>query len=1012
MSRVERVLWAIVLAVSVVTHLAALEDRAASHDESMHAFYSYELATKGEYRHDPMMHGPFLFHATALVFVLLGASDTTARLLPALCGIGLVPLLWLFRRYLGRAGALSAAGLVTISPSILFYGRCLWSDLFLLVAGLLWVYGGLRYLETRAPRFLFLVAGAMSVSFCAKETAFISGLTFGAFFAGLAAVRVIRGRERLRESPAGHVAVVMLTLVLPFLAALVHVVLKWNPAEFDGWAAHARALSLVGGALVVSALLAWLWTVDSGPNGLRFRTWLGVAGAFWVAPLLLFTSFFTNFARGVTSGIVGSLGYWLGQHEVARGSQPWFYYVMLTVVYEPLALVAALAGCAWLARRGRGAGVVVPLLAWWVVSSFVAYSWAGEKMPWLLVHMALPLALLGGFALAQLWSAVAGLGLPRIRLIAVVALPAVAVGVLAPLALLRPSGRTLEAAEAAARLSTQALVLLGLLYAAWRLSRPLRLRELAAPLALGLAVFLGAYQFRSALQLSFVNGDLATELLVYAHGTPDIKRTLREIADVAARTGQGDALEVAYDDDSTWPLTWYLRAYPKQRYLGDAPAPPALLAPVVVIGSKNIGAAQPHLERDYVRRDYRLIWWPAEDYMRTGPRDWWRALADPARRQRLARYLVARDTGYDLTEWPLRHEFKLFVRKDLVAQAWPLGYEQVMSAAAAGPSAPALPELTCTVASRVTGPFEGRRLEGPAAVAVAPDGRRLIADTNNHRVVVLDRDDAFVQAFGTRCDLAQGAAGGCVDADGDGPLALGDGQLNEPWGIAPGPDGAILVADTWNGRVAWFDAKGRFVRAFGHLSMGTAPPVPTDVMYGPRGLAYDAARGVVAVADTGHKRILLLGRDGTLRAEHGGPGTAAGRFDEPVGVAFAPDGALVVADAWNRRLQRFDTSLAGTGEWPVSGWGSRAIGDKPYVAVSSTGVVYASDPAGARVFVYSPEGSAVAALSVAEWRLSPRSRPTGLALDEKRGQLVVADPATSTVWSIAIGQADRPCHQD
>jgi uncharacterized protein (TIGR03663 family) len=1012
MSRVERALWALVLAVSVVTHFVALEDRAASHDESMHAFYSYELATKGEYRHDPMMHGPFLFHATALVFVLLGASDATARLLPALCGIGLVPLLWLYRRYLGRAGALIAAGLVTISPSILFYSRCLWSDLFLLVAGLLWVYGGLRYLETRAPRFLFLVAGAMSVSLCAKETAFISGLTFGAFFAGLAAVRVVRGRERLRESPAGHVALVMLTLVLPFLVALVHVVLKWNPAEFDGAAAHTRAVALVGGGLVVSALLAFLWTVDAGPNGLRFRTWLGVAGAFWAAPLLLFTSFFTNFARGVTSGIVGSLGYWLGQHEVARGSQPWFYYLMLAVVYEPLALLAALGGFVWLARRRRDAGVVVPLLAWWVVSSFVAYSWAGEKMPWLLVHMALPLALLGGFALARLWAAAAGLALPPARTLALAALPALAVGVAAPLALLRPSGRTLEAAEAAARVSTQALVLVGLLYAAWRLSRPLRLRQVGAVLALGAAAFVGAYQLRAALQLSFVNGDLATELLVYAHGTPDIKRTLREIADVAARTGQGNALEVAYDDDSTWPLTWYLRAYPKQRYLGDAPAPPALLAPVVLIGSKNIGAAQPHLERDYVRRDYRLIWWPAEDYMRTGPRDWWQAVADPARRQRVLRYLAARDTGYELTDWPLRHEFKMFVRKDLVAQAWPLGYEQLKSTLPASAPAPALPELTCTVANRITGPFDGRALEGPAAVAIGADGRRLIADTNNHRIVVLDRDDGFVRSFGTRCDLAQGAAGGCVDADGDGPQALGEGQLNEPWGVAPGPEGATLVADTWNGRVVWFDAKGRFARAFGRLSMGTAPPVPTDVLYGPRGLAYDAARGVVAVADTGHKRILLLGGDGSLRAEHGGPGTAAGRFDEPVGVAFGPNGALVVADAWNRRLQRFDASLAGTGEWAVPGWGSRAIADKPYVAVARTGVVFASDPAGARVFVYSPEGSAVAALTVPEWRQSPRSRPTGLALDETRGQLLVADPATSTVWSIAVGHADRPCQPD
>jgi uncharacterized protein (TIGR03663 family) len=806
---------------------------------------------------------------------------------------------------------------------------------------------------------------------------------------------------------------VMLTMVLPFLVALVHLVAGWNPADFDTPEAQRRALLLLPGAFAVSALVAWAWTARSGPLGLRFRAWLELAAAFWAVPLVLYTTLFTNVARGLTSGIMGSLGYWLGQHEVARGSQPWFYYLMLSAVYEPLALLAALGGGLWLlrreARRPSHLGVVRGLLAWWVLSSFVAYSWAGEKMPWLLVHMAMPMALLGGWALSRVWAASDGSARPLGRTAALIALPALALAVAAPLFWLRPGGRTLEAAAAATRLSTHVIALSVVAVVAWRLARRLRPRAVAALLAMGVAALLGAYTLRAALQIAFVNEDLATELLVYAHGTPDIKRTLREVAEVAARTGQGDALEVAYDDDSTWPLTWYLRVYPKQRYLGDAPAPPALLAPVVLIGSKNIAAAQPHLERDYVRRDYRLIWWPAEDYMRSGPRDLLRALRDPARRERLARYLLQRETGYPLTEWPLRHEFKLFVRRDLVAQAWPLGFDQLKAAAPAAPAVPEPPEVTCTVEGTIEGPFDGRPLEGPAAVAVGADGRRLIADTGGHRVVVLDRRGAFVRAMGTRCDLSQGEAGGCVDPDGGGPRALGDGQLNEPWGVAAAPDGSTLVADTWNGRVVWFDAQGQFVRAYGRLSLGAAPPVPADVLYGPRGLAYDAARGLVAVADTGHKRILVLGRDGVLLSEHGGPGVEAGRFDEPVGVAFGADGSLVVADAWNRRLQRFDAALASTGNWPVSGWGGRGIADKPYVAVARSGVVFASDPAGARVLAYSRDGAPLASLSVPQWRESPRSRPTGLAWDESKGLLLVADPATSRVWSLAVGRPEAPC---
>jgi DNA-binding beta-propeller fold protein YncE len=429
----------------------------------------------------------------------------------------------------------------------------------------------------------------------------------------------------------------------------------------------------------------------------------------------------------------------------------------------------------------------------------------------------------------------------------------------------------------------------------------------------------------------------------------------------------------------------------------------------VLIGSKNVEAARPHLERDYVRRDYRLIWWPPEDYMRSGPRDLLAALREPARRRQLVRYLLLRDTGYELTEWPLRHEFKVFVRRDLLAQANPVGL---------GPAKPPAPpparleESACPPAGVIEGPFAGRMLEGPVAVAVAPDGRRLIADTGGHRVVVLDRDDGFVQAFGTRCDLLQGAAGGCVDPDGAGPLRMGDGQLLEPWGVAAGPEGGTLVADTWNGRVVRFDAAGRFVWSFGRLSVGAPAPVAPDQLYGPRGLAYDPAGGRAAVADTGHKRILMLSPAGAFRAEHGGPGSQAGRFDEPVGLAFGPDGSLHVADAWNRRIQRFDASLQGTGEWPVDSWSSRAITHKPYLAVSRTGVVYASDPAGGRVLVFSAEGALSAALTSPAWRELPRTEPAGLALDEARGLLLVADPVRSRIWSLPVsGQPDRPCRQ-
>ena len=54
--------------------------RAMHHDESLHALYSWYLFVGRGYTHDPMMHGPFLFHFTALLYALFGDSEVTARL--------------------------------------------------------------------------------------------------------------------------------------------------------------------------------------------------------------------------------------------------------------------------------------------------------------------------------------------------------------------------------------------------------------------------------------------------------------------------------------------------------------------------------------------------------------------------------------------------------------------------------------------------------------------------------------------------------------------------------------------------------------------------------------------------------------------------------------------------------------------------------------------------------------------------------------------------------------------
>ena len=81
------------------------------HDEAIHSWFSFNLLTKGSWIYDPSYHGPFLYYVTAGMFSLFGASDLVARLLPALFGTLLVPLVYFIYRlgYITRAQTLIIA---------------------------------------------------------------------------------------------------------------------------------------------------------------------------------------------------------------------------------------------------------------------------------------------------------------------------------------------------------------------------------------------------------------------------------------------------------------------------------------------------------------------------------------------------------------------------------------------------------------------------------------------------------------------------------------------------------------------------------------------------------------------------------------------------------------------------------------------------------------------------------------------------------------------------------------
>ncbi len=146
-----------------------LGTRMLHHDESLHAVYSYYLYIGKGYVHDPMMHGPFLFELNALVYFLLGATDATARVAPALFGTMLVGLPYFLRDRLGRTGAILTAALIAFSPTILYYSRFIRHDIYQIFFMLALVVATFRYLSDRKDLYLYFAAGATGLAFADKE---------------------------------------------------------------------------------------------------------------------------------------------------------------------------------------------------------------------------------------------------------------------------------------------------------------------------------------------------------------------------------------------------------------------------------------------------------------------------------------------------------------------------------------------------------------------------------------------------------------------------------------------------------------------------------------------------------------------------------------------------------------------------------------------------------------------------------------------------------------------------
>ncbi|MDH4138841.1 MAG: TIGR03663 family protein, partial [Anaerolineae bacterium] len=260
-------------------------------------------------------------------------------------GTVLAALPYFLRRRLGRSGALAAAILLALSPSALFFSRHLGGPIVVAACVLAVLVGFFGYLDSKQPRYAYLTAGALALSLSADPMVYTFVLIFGTFL-----------------------------LLLGLADRLANVDMGWS-AVLAAWRTAREEKDLLKNSALVLAVVL----------------------------VLVCTAFLLNFA-----GLPAALDFlptWLAQLGPQPDARPWYYYLQLLVLYEPLILVLGLIGLVYHYLRQRD--ILTTFLLYWTVAAAVIYTLAGQKAPANVLLLVLPLALLASLLIGRFWDQLA-----------------------------------------------------------------------------------------------------------------------------------------------------------------------------------------------------------------------------------------------------------------------------------------------------------------------------------------------------------------------------------------------------------------------------------------------------------------------------------------------------------------------------------------------------------------------------------------------------------------------------
>ena len=167
------------------------------------------------------------------------------------------------------------------------------------------------------------------------------------------------------------------------------------------------------------------------------------------------------------------------------------------------------------------------------------------------------------------------------------------------------------------------------------------------------------------------------------------------------------------------------------------------------------------------------------------------------------------------------------------------------------------------------------QLNVPIGMTVHPTtGQIFIADNDNHRIQVLDKDLAYSHSFGKRGSSPE--------------------QFNDPWDVTFHNEGYLYVADSDNHCIKKFTSTEQYISTFS--SCGSNP----GKISCPSSIIID--NNLLYVSELVNHRISIFDTNGCFIHCFGKRGSGEGEFNIPCGITVDSLGNLYVSDHGNNRL--------------------------------------------------------------------------------------------------------------